>query len=435
MSRAVRLLAIIQLLRSARRARTAQQIADELEVNRRTVYRDVASLQALRVPIEGEPGVGYVMRAGLALPPMNLGVEEIEAVTVGLAMVQRTGDRGLKHAARRAADKLAERDAAERHAVRLDLGARGARCRRSHRGSPSDQGRAEAPDRLSRRRGGWQQPGDLAVGDQVLRGGDRRRGMVRASGRFSSFQGRSYPPMHRVRGDVHQAQRGAEATLDREVPREIVSTRMPCRRQGTRRSRRSPMRRSSTGQASSRPCGSTTVPSGGDRVSSSFNLEPPERPPAHRSVRRRQPLNHPGLARLGSVPAQLPGGVIVLQPDVVELPRTVGAMIDGKLGVRSRERIAYERDGTVRSRQHAPQTQTSWNPIHDALRRGFPGERYHRQRRPRSAHRTEEARSIREAGPWSLQTHATSPSRSSDDAPSLQIPDETRNDQPTTPAS
>ena len=72
------------------------------------------------------------------------------------------------------------------------------------------------------------------------------------------------------------------------------------------------------------------------------------------------------------------GGGIVLQPDVVELLRTVGATIEGELGVRSRDRVVYEHDGTVQRRRHAPQTQTSWSLVHEALRRHFPDEHYHR---------------------------------------------------------
>jgi predicted DNA-binding transcriptional regulator YafY len=99
---------IIQLLRNSDVPCTAQNIANTLEVTKRTVYRDIASLQSLRVPIEGEAGVGYVMRSGFDLPPINFDVEEAEAITVGLAMITRTGDKGLKRAARSAAQKLAD---------------------------------------------------------------------------------------------------------------------------------------------------------------------------------------------------------------------------------------------------------------------------------------------------------------------------------------
>lgn len=108
MSRSTRMFEIIQILRSTARPRTAGQIAAELEVTKRTIYRDIASLQAMRVPIAGEAGIGYVMRAGFDLPAINFDVEEAEAITVGLAMIARTGDRGLKRAARRAAQKLTD---------------------------------------------------------------------------------------------------------------------------------------------------------------------------------------------------------------------------------------------------------------------------------------------------------------------------------------
>ncbi|MDW3222791.1 MAG: YafY family protein [Paracoccaceae bacterium] len=108
MGRSVRMFEIIQLLRNARRPCTAREIAEELEVTKRTVYRDIASLQALRIPIEGAAGVGYIMRTGFDLPPINFDIEEAEAITVGLAMITRTGDRGLKRAARSAAQKLTD---------------------------------------------------------------------------------------------------------------------------------------------------------------------------------------------------------------------------------------------------------------------------------------------------------------------------------------
>lgn len=108
MARSVRMFEIIQLLRNSDVPCTAQNIANTLEVTKRTVYRDIASLQSLRVPIEGEAGVGYIMRSGFDLPPINFDIEEAEAITVGLAMITRTGDKGLKRAARSAAQKLAD---------------------------------------------------------------------------------------------------------------------------------------------------------------------------------------------------------------------------------------------------------------------------------------------------------------------------------------
>jgi len=106
MRRADRLFDVIQVLRTAKQPITAATLAAELEVTVRTVYRDVATLQARRVPIEGAPGLGYVLRKGFDLPPLMFTVDEIEAVTVGARMVQRLRDPELQAAARRVLDKV-----------------------------------------------------------------------------------------------------------------------------------------------------------------------------------------------------------------------------------------------------------------------------------------------------------------------------------------
>lgn len=106
MHRSSRLFEIIQMLRSAPRPTTAQALAEALEVSRRTIYRDIASLQAMRVPIEGEAGIGYVMRPGFDLPPLMFTPEEIDAIAVGLALVRRTSDPALERAGRLAAEKI-----------------------------------------------------------------------------------------------------------------------------------------------------------------------------------------------------------------------------------------------------------------------------------------------------------------------------------------
>lgn len=108
MARSDRLFEIIQLLRRRKRVVTAQWMAEQLEVTPRTIYRDIAALQAMRVPIEGEVGVGYMMRSGFDLPPLMFDAEEVEAISVGLALLSRTGDRGLVKAATRVARKIAE---------------------------------------------------------------------------------------------------------------------------------------------------------------------------------------------------------------------------------------------------------------------------------------------------------------------------------------
>ncbi len=106
MRRADRLFDVIQVLRSARKPVTAAAIADELEVTVRTIYRDVATLQARRVPIEGAPGLGYVLRKGFDLPPLMFTVDEIEAITVGARLVRRLRDSELQQAAARVLDKV-----------------------------------------------------------------------------------------------------------------------------------------------------------------------------------------------------------------------------------------------------------------------------------------------------------------------------------------
>lgn len=99
MRRADRLFDIVQTLRAAGRPLTAAALADRLEVTVRTVYRDIVALQASRVPIEGAPGLGYVLRRGFDLPPLMFTAEEIDAIAVGARHVQRLRDPKLQQAA------------------------------------------------------------------------------------------------------------------------------------------------------------------------------------------------------------------------------------------------------------------------------------------------------------------------------------------------
>ena len=108
MPRSTRLFEIIQYLRRAPGPVTARQIADALEVTKRTIYRDMAALQAMRLPIYGEAGLGYVMRPGFDLPPLMFTEGEVEAIMVGLALLGRTGDQGLERAAAQAASKISD---------------------------------------------------------------------------------------------------------------------------------------------------------------------------------------------------------------------------------------------------------------------------------------------------------------------------------------
>jgi predicted DNA-binding transcriptional regulator YafY len=106
MRRADRLFDIIQRLRTAGGPTTAATLAEVLEVTPRTVYRDVATLQARRVPIEGAAGIGYVLRRGFDLPPLMFTFEEIEAIAVGARLVSRTGDPALQDAAESVLSKV-----------------------------------------------------------------------------------------------------------------------------------------------------------------------------------------------------------------------------------------------------------------------------------------------------------------------------------------
>jgi predicted DNA-binding transcriptional regulator YafY len=106
MRRSDRLFDVIQALRTAKGPMTAAALAERLEVTVRTIYRDVATLQARRIPIEGAAGVGYVLRQGFDLPPLMFTADEIEAIAVAMRMLRRTGDRGLQAAARNVLSKV-----------------------------------------------------------------------------------------------------------------------------------------------------------------------------------------------------------------------------------------------------------------------------------------------------------------------------------------
>jgi len=97
--RADRLFEIIQILRTASGPVTADSLARRIEVTPRTIYRDIATLQARRVPIEGAAGIGYVLRRGFDLPPLMFTLEEIDAIALGTRLVKRVRDRKLRRAA------------------------------------------------------------------------------------------------------------------------------------------------------------------------------------------------------------------------------------------------------------------------------------------------------------------------------------------------
>lgn len=105
MRRADRLFALIELIRG-RRLSTAADLAGRLAISVRTVYRDVADLQAQGVPIEGEAGVGYRMRAGYSLPPLMFTPAEAQALAVAVRLSQPRLDTELADQAEAALHKL-----------------------------------------------------------------------------------------------------------------------------------------------------------------------------------------------------------------------------------------------------------------------------------------------------------------------------------------
>jgi predicted DNA-binding transcriptional regulator YafY len=106
LSRSERLLVLLQALRRRRRPVSGRVLADELGVSLRTLYRDIASLQGQGAEIEGEAGLGYVLRPGFWLPPLMLSGEEIEALVLGARWVGARTDESLAFAAHNAIAKI-----------------------------------------------------------------------------------------------------------------------------------------------------------------------------------------------------------------------------------------------------------------------------------------------------------------------------------------
>lgn len=107
MSRSQRLLELIQTLRRYRRPVSGQTLADETNVSLRTLYRDIATLQAQGADIEGEPGMGYILKPGFLLPPLMFSEDEIEALVLGSRWVASRTDSDLSRAAANVLAKIA----------------------------------------------------------------------------------------------------------------------------------------------------------------------------------------------------------------------------------------------------------------------------------------------------------------------------------------
>jgi predicted DNA-binding transcriptional regulator YafY len=106
MRRADRLFLIINSLRGRRTATPARRLAESLQVSLRTIYRDVADLQLSGVPIEGEAGVGYLLRKGADIPPLMFTADELEALVVGSRFAQAFVGARLAEAAHTALIKI-----------------------------------------------------------------------------------------------------------------------------------------------------------------------------------------------------------------------------------------------------------------------------------------------------------------------------------------
>ena len=199
MRRADRLFDIIQSLRTAARPVTAAALADMLEVTPRTIYRDIAALQASRVPIEGAPGLGYVLRRGFDLPPLMFTADEADAIAIGVRLLRRLRDPKLLAAAESVLAKLAAvvpdplqpllvaapvfvSDGSAPPVSGVDL----AELRSAIRETSQDC------DRLCRRSGTSDAAHDMASGNGFLCRCDRGRGVVRIEKRHPSFPRRSH---------------------------------------------------------------------------------------------------------------------------------------------------------------------------------------------------------------------------------------------------
>jgi predicted DNA-binding transcriptional regulator YafY len=105
-SRADRLLRLVQLLRRHRHPVSAAALARELGTSVRSIYRDVQTLRGQGAAIDGEAGLGYVLQPGFLLPPLMFSDEELEAIVLGLRLTAEHGDVALERAAREVIAKV-----------------------------------------------------------------------------------------------------------------------------------------------------------------------------------------------------------------------------------------------------------------------------------------------------------------------------------------
>jgi predicted DNA-binding transcriptional regulator YafY len=106
MNKTERLLHLLQILRSYRYAVSGERLADRLGVSIRTLYRDIATLQAMGAEIEGEAGVGYILKPTFFLPPLMFTPTELQALLLGTQWVSQYGDAPLSEGAKNAVNKI-----------------------------------------------------------------------------------------------------------------------------------------------------------------------------------------------------------------------------------------------------------------------------------------------------------------------------------------
>lgn len=106
MNRTERLLELLQTLRGYRHPVTGERLAERMGVSIRTLYRDIATLQAQGAEIEGEAGIGYILKSSYFLPPLMLTQIEIQALILGTQWVSQYGDAPLSKAAKESLSKI-----------------------------------------------------------------------------------------------------------------------------------------------------------------------------------------------------------------------------------------------------------------------------------------------------------------------------------------
>ncbi|WP_448206156.1 helix-turn-helix transcriptional regulator [Azospirillum sp. sgz302134] len=104
--RTLRLFALLDHLRGRSQPVSADTLALALNVSVRTIYRDMAALQAMGAPIRGEAGVGYQFEKGYFLPPLHFDADELDAIMLGMRLIAARGDGGLAEASRRVSNKI-----------------------------------------------------------------------------------------------------------------------------------------------------------------------------------------------------------------------------------------------------------------------------------------------------------------------------------------